>query len=30
MQMDLMNMGSGSKSGALEPEIIDGQNPEKF
>lgn len=30
MQLDLMNMGTGSKQGALEPEITDGQNPEKF
>lgn len=30
MQMDLMNMGSGSRTGALEPEIHDGQNPEKY
>ena len=30
MQMDLVNMGAGSKGGALEPEIADGQNPEKF
>ena len=30
MQMDLMGMGSGSKSGALEPVIPDAQNPEKY
>jgi len=27
--MDLMNMGTGSSNGALEPKIPEGQNPEK-